>query len=57
MLRSLPAELVDQHAKDIPRIPQAILLSRLSFTHFVELIKIEDLLKRCFYEIESVRGN
>jgi predicted nuclease of restriction endonuclease-like (RecB) superfamily len=57
ILRSLPAELAAQQAKDIPRIPQATLLSRLSFTHFVELIKIEDVLKRSFYEIESVRGN
>lgn len=57
ILRSLPAELGDQDVNDIPRISTATLLSRLSFTHFVELIKIDNLLKRSFYEIESVRGN
>ena len=32
-------------------------VDRLSFTHFVELIKLEDPLKRFFYEIECIRGN
>ncbi|MBV8224862.1 MAG: DUF1016 family protein, partial [Verrucomicrobia bacterium] len=32
-------------------------LLRLSWTHFIELIRIEDPLKRTFYEIECVRGN
>lgn len=34
-----------------------LLLQRLSFSHFVELIKLEDPLKRTFYEIEAVRGS
>ena len=33
------------------------LLSRLSFSHFAELLEIQDPLKRVFYEIECVRGN
>ncbi|MFA7013744.1 MAG: PDDEXK nuclease domain-containing protein [Desulfobacterales bacterium] len=33
------------------------LVERLSFTHLVELIKLEDPLKRSFYEIECIRGN
>jgi len=32
-------------------------LLRLSWTHFIELIRIEDPLKRTFYEIECHRGN
>lgn len=32
------------------------LLSRLAFSHFVELIKIEDSLKRQFYEQECIRS-
>jgi len=32
------------------------LLSRLSFTHLAELIKIEDNTKRAFYEVECIRG-
>ncbi len=42
---------------DIPRLPISTLVRALSFTHFVELIKINDPLKRSFYEIESVRGH
>ncbi len=33
------------------------LLAHLTFTHFIELLKIDDPLKRMFYEIESVKGN
>ena len=33
------------------------LLSRLSFSHLVELIAIDDMPKRCFYEVECIRGN
>lgn len=32
------------------------LLGRLSFTHFTELIKIENPLKRTFYELECIKG-
>jgi len=35
----------------------AALVHRLSFTHLVELIALEDPLKRAFYEIECIRGN
>jgi predicted nuclease of restriction endonuclease-like (RecB) superfamily len=33
------------------------LVSRLSFSQFVELIGIDDPLKRAFYEIECIKGN
>ncbi len=33
------------------------LVGTLSFTHFVELIKVDDDLKRAFYEVECIRGN
>ena len=33
------------------------ILEKLSFSHLVELIRIEDDLKRTFYEIECIRGN
>lgn len=33
------------------------LIRWLSFTHLVELTKIEDPLKRAFYEVECIRGN
>jgi len=39
-----------------PIIEPTKLLSNLSFSHFSELIKISDPLKRSFYEIESING-
>ncbi|MFH1830385.1 MAG: PDDEXK nuclease domain-containing protein [Pseudomonadota bacterium] len=37
--------------------PVNLLLERLSFTHFSELLSIDDPLKRAFYEHESIQGN
>lgn len=34
-----------------------LLLERLSFTHFAELVQIDTPLKRLFYEVEALRGN
>ncbi|MDO9267211.1 MAG: PDDEXK nuclease domain-containing protein [Sulfurimonas sp.] len=33
------------------------LLRFFSFSHFIELIKIDDELKRTFYEVETIKGN
>jgi predicted nuclease of restriction endonuclease-like (RecB) superfamily len=33
------------------------LVERLSFTHIIELIKLDDPIKRILYEIECIRGN
>ncbi|HNS19145.1 MAG TPA: PDDEXK nuclease domain-containing protein [Sedimentisphaerales bacterium] len=38
-------------------LPASQILARLSFTHLIELLKIEDSLKRAFYEIECIKGN
>lgn len=37
--------------------PPDLLIKSLSFSHFAELITIEDFFKRTFYEIECIRGN
>ena len=34
-----------------------MMVERLSFTHLIELIAIDDPLRRAFYEIECIRGN
>jgi predicted nuclease of restriction endonuclease-like (RecB) superfamily len=34
-----------------------LLLSRLSFSHFIEILKAETPLKRAFYEVESIKNN
>lgn len=42
--------------ENIIRVPAEKLFSNLSFTHFVNLLPIEDPLERTFYEIEAIRG-
>lgn len=46
----------EREASDF-QIPPEELISRLSFSHFVELIQIDDTTKRIFYEIECIQGN
>ncbi|OJV83300.1 MAG: hypothetical protein BGO34_16680 [Bacteroidia bacterium 44-10] len=49
--RSLTTEL-----QEYP-ISSETLLSQLSFTHFIELIKFDDSLERLFYEVETIKNN
>ena len=42
---------------DVPPIDLALLFSRLTFTHFVELLKVDDPLRRRFYEVEAIKNN
>lgn len=49
------ASKVKSNTKKIGLDP-ARLLQTLSFSHIVELVKIDDPLKRAFYEIECVKG-
>jgi predicted nuclease of restriction endonuclease-like (RecB) superfamily len=58
-----PSDLADTGSRIAPTtstqfgIPAAELIQKLSFSHFAELIAIEDDVKRVFYEIECIRGN
>ena len=38
-------------------MPSKKLINNLSFTHFLQLLPIENNLKRTFYEIETIKGN
>ncbi|MHB1084044.1 MAG: PDDEXK nuclease domain-containing protein [Thiobacillus sp.] len=38
-------------------LPTPLLLERLSFSHFAELLQLENPLQRRFYEAEALRGN
>ena len=38
-------------------VPSELLLSRLSYSHFIELIRVEDELQRFFYEVEAIKNN
>lgn len=59
LLRRLPAEgsKIREPATPEFAISGEKLISRLSFTHFVELLKCENATKRTFYEVECMRGN
>lgn len=47
-----------EHAKDKELIIDSeLLLSRLSYTHFIELIRFDDPLERFFYEVETIKNN
>ena len=37
--------------------PAEMLLSRLGFSHFIELVKADDPLKRSFYEVQAIKNN
>lgn len=54
--QSVIAKLKNSNEKLIG-VGSEILLTRLSFTHIVELIKLDDELKRAFYEVECIKGN
>ncbi len=45
-----------QSLSALPRARSLDILTQLSFSHLVELLKIDDPLKRTFYEIESISG-
>ena len=38
-------------------LPAELLLSRLSYSHFIELIRVEEDLQRLFYEVEAIKNN
>jgi hypothetical protein len=40
-----------------PIVPVHQLLERLSFSHFVELLKLGNPVQRALYEVQAVRGN
>jgi predicted nuclease of restriction endonuclease-like (RecB) superfamily len=38
-------------------IPPEMLLTRLTFSHFIELFQVEDDLQRLFYEVEAIKNS
>lgn len=49
--------LKDQKIKKFTGVEPNHLLSKLSFSHIIELAREEDPLKRSFYEIQAIQGN
>ncbi|MBL7826440.1 MAG: DUF1016 family protein [Saprospiraceae bacterium] len=50
-------ETMNLQAPSEHTFPPEILLSRLSFSHFVELLRADTPLKRSFYEIQAIKNN
>ena len=50
--RFVPADSIEV----IPQVGDDKIFSRLSFTHIIPLLSIDDPLKRSFYEIETIKG-
>ena len=55
--RLLTAELQITENQETYPIPNELLLSRLSYTHFVELLRAKEPLERLFYEVEAIKNN
>jgi len=63
--QALPDQLPDALGKEFNTInaeqglgvSAPLLLSRLSFTHIVELLKADQPLQRAFYEVEAIKNN
>jgi predicted nuclease of restriction endonuclease-like (RecB) superfamily len=47
----------DDHQSPVSHTPPELLINRLSFSHFIELLKFDNLLKRMFYEVEAIKNN
>lgn len=54
---SLTPKLQHIDYNEISMVGGRLLIERLSFTHFVELMQLDPALKRQFYEVEAIRGN
>ncbi len=55
--QTVSAQFQEAENKEISGLLPDLLLDRLSFSKFVELIRITDPIKRAFYEIECIKGN
>jgi len=59
-INTIPQSTTEEFNNNIQhdlQVPPEKLISRLSFTHLVQLLPINDPLKRTFYEIECIKGN
>lgn len=55
-MSSEPAARQTAPSDTLTNVPEHLLLERLSFSHFAELLQLGDALQRAFYEAEAVRG-
>jgi predicted nuclease of restriction endonuclease-like (RecB) superfamily len=48
--------ITQDRERPIPRVGTEKIFSNLSFSHIIEILSIDDPLKRSFYEIETIKG-
>lgn len=48
--------VIDHFEEEPCTVSEQLLFDRLSFTHFVQLLPLEDALERTFYEMECIKG-
>lgn len=56
LVKSSQERKIQSATEKIPQVEAKKLFKCISFTHFVELMAVEDPLKRSFYEIETIKG-
>lgn len=57
IVQTLSARFQRTEKQEIIGVSPSELIGRLSFSQFAELIRLDDPLKRAFYEIECIKGN
>ena len=57
IMQTVSAQLQQPENKESIGVPPNNLINNLSFSQFAELIRLDDPLKRAFYEIECIKGN
>ena len=56
LIKSSQERRIQSVTEKIPQLEAEKLFRYISFTHFVELMSIDDPLKRSFYEVETIKG-
>ena len=56
MMQTSSASIRQKASDKSHSLDAELLITNLSFSHFVELLKVKDLTKRTYYEIECIKG-
>lgn len=56
LIKSSQERKIQSVTEKIPQVEAEKLFRYISFTHFVELMSVDDPLKRSFYEVETIKG-
>lgn len=54
---SVELKTTPQKTENLSGLDASLLINRLSFSHFIELLKTDNPVARAFYEVESIKNN